>query len=415
MGNDEVKMDNTLYWLWLQNRVGTGYDISEIIAHFGSVKAVFDADENELKDCPCLTRRNAVKTKLLDKNLFECQEIISTCKKYKIHILIPDSELYPKQLKGIKNYPAALFVRGDVTVLKKEPAFSVIGSRSPSKYGEDAATEIVSGLVREADALIVSGGALGIDSVAHRTALNSGGKTVLVMGCGHGTHYLSENSELRKAVSKNGALVTEYPPFAEVAAKTFPERNRIVSALSKAVVIIEAASRSGTFSTARHAARQGRDLFVLPGDIVSGNFDGSNQLLSEGAKPVFSCMDILSYYYPKKYQRIQVLQKDGNPFPKIDEESEFGKKSRKKAKKETEFIISEEKSEEIKENIKKIAPESISKNAEIVYNIMSDGASSLDEIARASALETRKVLASLTELELEGIISSDGPNKYKII
>ncbi len=408
-------MDNTLYWLWLQSRVGTGFEISGIIDHFGSVKAVFDSDENELRACPCLTHRNAVKTKLLNKNFSECEEIISTCKKYKIHILTPDGEFYPKQLLSIKNYPAVLFVRGDVTVLKKEPAFSVIGSRSPSKYGEEAATEIVSGLVREADALIVSGGALGIDSVAHRTALNAGGKTVLVMGCGHGTNYLSENSELRKSVFQNGALVTEYPPYAQVTAKTFPERNRIVSALSKAVVIIEAASRSGTFSTARHAARQGRELFVLPGDIVSGNFDGSNRLLSEGAKPVFSCTDILSYYYPNKYQRIQVLQKDGNPFPKIDEESDFGKKARRKNKKETDFTQTEEKREEIKENIKKIAPESISKNAEIVYNIMSDGATSLDEIARASALETGKVLASLTELELEGIISTDGPNKFKII
>jgi predicted Rossmann fold nucleotide-binding protein DprA/Smf involved in DNA uptake len=127
--------------------------------------------------------------------------------------------------------------------------------------------------------------------------MDSGGKTLLVMGCGHGNGYLPENSDLRKRVASNGALISEYPPFSPVTRSSFPERNRIISALSKGVVIVEAAERSGTISTANWALKQGRDLFVLPGDIESGNFTGSNKLITEGATAVFSGDDGNGYSF----------------------------------------------------------------------------------------------------------------------
>lgn len=408
-------MENTLYWLWVQQSFGTAYDISQIISYFGSAKALYESDEAELNSCPLLKRKTATRKKLLNKSLSGCEETVATCKKYGVHILTPESEYYPKSVLEIPDYPAVLFVRGDVTALQKKPAFAVIGSRTPSQYGAHSARTIVSGLVKDEDALIVSGGALGIDSVAHKAAIESGGKTVLVTGTGFGSDYLPSNRELRKAVSQNGALVSEYPPLTPVGEKTFPQRNRIVSAMSKAVVIIEAAARSGTFSTARHASRQGRDLFVLPGDIESGNFEGSNQLLVEGARPVFSHVDVLSCYFPDKYKKESVIQKSGNPFPNINEEYELGKKALKKGKAEGKIPHPKKKTEEIKENIEKNLPQTISKNAEIVYNIMSDGALTLDKIAAVSKLETKKVLACLTELELEGLIEADGPNVYSII
>ncbi len=408
-------MDNTLYWLWLQKSVGTAYEIKDIISHFGSAKELYEAGDEELRNCKFLSRKDKTRNKLLDKSISECEKTAEICKKFGIHILTPESELYPKSLIEISNYPAVLFVRGEVGILSEEFRISVIGSRCPSVYGEEAARKIVTGLVQEENTVIVSGGALGIDSVAHWSAIEAGGKTLLVMGCGHGNGYLPENSEMRKSVSRNGALISEYPPYSSVSEKTFPERNRIVSALSKAIVIIEAADRSGTFSTARHAKRQGKELFVLPGDINSGNFEGSNQLLSEGARPVFSHTDVLSQYFPRKYIREKVLEKDNKPFEKIGELSEFGKKKVKKSTKKPQSKKKEEKTEKIEENTGKNLPETISKNAEIVYNIMSDGVFTLDEIERKSGLETRKVLAALTELELEGVSASDGPNKYKII
>lgn len=408
-------MDKKLYWLWLQSKLGAAYNVKELFNHFSSPKELYDADEETLKSSLFLKRRPAVRKGLIDKSIDEAQKIVSDCKKYKIHILTPEDAEYPKALLDINDYPLALYVRGDISVLNNDLCISVIGTREPCGYGENAARTIVGGLVEHKNTLIVSGGALGIDSIAHKAAIDNGGKTVLVMGCGHGTRYLMSNSELRKSVFENGALVTEYPPLSPVEEKTFPQRNRIISGMTRGVVIIEAANKSGTFSTAKHAMRQGRDLFVLPGDIVSGNFDGSNQLLSEGAKPVFSHMDILSYYYPGRYKREEILEKNGNTFPLINVDSDFSRKSAHKKEKKPEAVVNIEKNEEKKEFSRKNIPDTISKNAEIVYNILSDGVLTFDELEIKSDLETRKLLSALTELELEGIITTDGPDRYIII
>lgn len=408
-------MDKKLYWLWLQSRLGAAYNVKELFKHFDSPKEIFDADEETLKSCLFLKNRPGIKKRLIDKSTEDAQKIMSDCNKYRIHILTPDDEEYPQALFDIDNYPLVLYVRGDIGVLNSSFCVSVIGTREPCGYGENAARAIVSGLVKHKNALIVSGGALGIDSIAHKTAIESGGKTVLVMGCGHGNNYLMRNSVLRKSVSQNGALITEYPPLSPVEEKTFPQRNRIISAISKGVVIIEAANKSGTFSTAKYAMKQGRDLFVLPGDIVSGNFDGSNQLISEGARPVFSHTDILSYYFPGSYKREEILKKNGNTFPLIDVDSDFSSKSDLKKEDKHKTVTNTEIIEEKKKKTRKILPDTISKNAEIVYNIMSNGVLSFDELEIKSDLETRKLLSALTELELEGLITADGPDRYIII
>lgn len=410
-----MNKQNTLMWLWLQKCVSAAFDFRPLLSHFGSLQAIYEADLSMLDGFDFLNRKKKIKSRLSDKNLEECEKIYDFCEKHRIHILTPDCEDYPVSLLGIDNYPAALFVRGDVSVLKSENCFSVIGSRTPCLYGEEVARNIVEGLVKNSSAVIVSGGALGIDSVAHKAALESGGKTVLVMGCGFGTDYLPQNSGLRKAVANSGALVSEYPPYSRVGRNTFPERNRIVSGLSKAVIIIEAASYSGTFSTARHAIKQGRELFVLPGDVKSGNFEGSNQLLSDGARPVFSYLDILNFYSDSKKRRYSMLLKDGKPFENVGIPSSEGKKIKAGRAKSVSVPVKEEKREKIKENITKNLPEGISKNADIVYNIMSEGFLSLDEIAIKSGIETRKVLAALTELQLEGLVRSDGPCRFELI
>lgn len=408
-------MDNKLYWLWLQSKLGAAYAVKELFKYFSSPKELYGADEATIMACRFIKRRKKLAEAIIDKSTEDAEKILSDCRKYRIHILTPDDEEYPKALLDIENYPLVLYARGDIRALNNSFCISVIGTREPCVYGENAARTIVSGLVEHKNALIVSGGALGIDSISHRTAIDSGGKTVLVMGCGHGTKYLMSNSELRKSVSENGVLITEYPPLHPVEEKTFPQRNRIISAMSRGVVIIEAANKSGTFSTAKHAIKQGRDLFVLPGDIVSGNFDGSNQLLSEGARPVFSHMDILSYYFPGRYKREEILEKNGEAFPLIDVDSDFSKKSGHKRKDKPETVTDTEKNEEKKEILTKNIPDTISKNAEIVYNIMSDGVLTFDELEIKSDLETRKLLSALTELELEGLITADGPDRYIII
>ncbi len=405
-------MDERLYWLWLQYVFKPAGRIKECIDKYTSAKAFYEAGESEWKAFFGNKRKSAFK-RAKEKSPGDFSETLDFCVKHGVHIITPDNEYYPQNLLTIADYPAVLFVRGNCKCLNEGVPFGVIGSRTPSVYGENAAWNIVKTLT-ENGALIVSGGALGIDSVAHKTAMANGGKTVVVMGCGHGYGYLPENGELRKNAANMGAVISEYAPFSPVTQGSFPERNRIISGMSKAVVIIEAADRSGTFSTANHAKRQGRDLYVLPGDIDSGNFSGSNKLISEGATAVFSGEDILKNCELFKGRVRFKASKTGNPFVNINEKSEEGKKRATKKKTAAPQEKPEEKSQEKIEIIPKKLPEGISKNAEIVYNIMSDGINELDEIKRKSQLEIRHVLVALTELEMLGYAFSDGPNLYRI-
>lgn len=409
--------DNLIYWLWLQDCIGAGAKVKRIFNDYKDAKEFYFAGEQAWKE------------KKVNKTAFEKMQnntpekylkTVEICKAHNIYILCPDDENYPERLLETENYPLALYVRGDYKLLKNEKTIAVIGSRTPCVYGQKAAEKIVSRLV-DSDYLIVSGGALGIDSVAHRSAVSAGGKTVLVMGCGHGNNYLPENSELRKLVYSNGALLTEYPPRHPPTYSSFPLRNRIISALSKGVVIVEAADPSGTFNTANHALDQNKDIFVLPGDIESGNFAGSNKLITEGAVPVFSGEDILLYYGETDVIKKRTPVKTGDAFPELNTDSEFSKKNSKfyksKPKKTSEKTLSsetKEQTEEKNEKTGKISLEGISKNAAIVYNIMSADINSVDEIARKSGLDIRKVLVSLTELEMSGAIENDGPGKYRL-
>ncbi len=409
--------DNLIYWLWLQDCIGAGARVKRIFDSYKDAEEFYFAGESAWKE----KKVNKTTFEKMQSNKPEkYQKTVELCKAHNIHILCPDDENYPERLLETENYPLALYVRGDYKLLKKEKTIAVIGSRTPCVYGQKAAEKIVSRLV-DSDYLIVSGGALGIDSVSHRSAISAGGKTVLVMGCGHGYNYLPENSLLRKQVYCNGALVTEYPPRHPPTHSSFPLRNRIISALSKGVVIVEAADPSGTFNTANHALDQNKDIFVLPGDIESGNFAGSNKLITEGAVPVFSGEDILIYYGEtdvfKKHSHI----KTGEAFPKLGVDSEFSKKNSKhykskpkKASENTENTETIEYTAEKSEKTGKKCPEGISKNAAIVYNIMSADIDTVDEMARKSGLDIRKVLVSLTELEMSGAIENDGPGKYQL-
>lgn len=408
--------DNLIYWMWLQESIGQAAKVKKLFEEYRDAEEFYKAGETAWKKS---ARSPAVYEKLKKNKPADFEKQVSFCENHRIHILCPDSEYYPRQLLEIEDYPLVLYIRGDYKIFNAYKTIAVIGSRTPCKYGENAAVKIVSRLVKS-NYLIVSGGALGIDSVAHKAAMDNGGKTVLVMGCGHGSGYLPENSAMRKRVSQNGALVSEYPPRQPVMHASFPKRNRIISALSKGVVIVEAAQPSGTFSTANHALEQNKDVFVLPGDIDSGNFDGSNNLIKDGAVPVFSGEDILLYYGDLEPGRRGSVEKSGKAFENIDTDSEFSKKNSrhykgKKAKTESSASESNDKSEEIvnkSEKSEKISPEGISKNAAIVYNIMSTDICEVDEISRKSGLDIRKVLVALTELEMIGAAENDGPGKY---
>ncbi len=408
-------MDKRLYWLWLQYALKPAGDTKPLLAEYGTAEEFYQAGESEWKTY--FVKKVSAFRRCKEKTPEDFSQTVDFCDKHSLHIVTPDSDYYPKNLLEIKNYPAVLFVRGDYKSLSSELSFGIIGSRTPSVYGENAAKDIVRTL-SEKGAVTVSGGALGIDSIAHKAAINNGGKTILVMGCGHGFDYLRENADLRKSVTNHGACISEYAPFTPVTPETFPNRNRIISGMSRAVVIIEAAEYSGTFSTANHAKRQGRELFVLPGDINSGNFAGSNRLITEGATAVFSGEDILvKCDLLSKAPKFRG-DKTGNTFELLSEKSPEGKGQQRKVKKnrpkEAEENKKTEKMTQKTENIIKNLPAGISKNAEIVYNIMSDGINELDKITRKAQLEVREILVALTELEILGFAEAYAPGCYRI-
>jgi DNA processing protein len=198
---------------------------------------------------------------------------------------------YPRLLAEISDPPACIWTRGDPDILAGV-AVAVIGARAASQEGLTAAYEIAFDLAR-AGVVVISGLARGVDAAAHRGALDGGGKTIAVLGTGVDVVYPSENADLSRSITEKGLLVTEFPPGSHPEDWHFPRRNRIISGLSRAVVVVEAREKSGSLITARLAADQGRDVMAVPGTIVGGRNRGANALIRDGAKLVESAVDIL--------------------------------------------------------------------------------------------------------------------------
>jgi DNA processing protein len=198
---------------------------------------------------------------------------------------------YPPLLAAISDPPSCIWTRGDRAILART-AVAVVGARYPSREGLAAANEIACDLAR-AGIVVVSGLARGIDSAAHHGALDGGGPTIAVLGTGIDRVYPPEHDLLTERIASNGLLVTEFPPGSHPEDWHFPRRNRIISGLSKAVVVVEAKEKSGSLITARLAADQGRDVMAVPGTVVGGRNRGANALLRDGAKLVESAVDIL--------------------------------------------------------------------------------------------------------------------------
>lgn len=204
------------------------------------------------------------------------------------------SDKYPKQLREIYNPPKRIYAIGNIEILNKV-GIAIVGSRKATEYGKKVAFRLSKDL-SERDIVIISGLAKGIDSHAHIGSLNvQNGKTIAVLGSGIKVIYPKENIELaRQIVRKGGCIISEYPPDDTPNKSNFPERNRIISGLSKGVVIVEASEKSGALITADFALEQGREVFAVPGNIYSKTSVGTNKLIQQGAKLVMAVEDILS-------------------------------------------------------------------------------------------------------------------------
>lgn len=225
---------------------------------------------------------------------------------YEKHKIIPISynhPYYPQSLFHLIDPPAIIYAKGNIEYLLDEDRLGVIGSRKASAYSQKAMVLIIPDLVA-AGFTIVSGLAKGADAMAHRTAINCGGKTIAVTGSGFLHPYPKENTELNIIIEETQLAITEYPPYMQPKRWNFPMRNRIISGLVKGVLVTEAEVKSGTLSTIEHALEHGKDIFAVPGNIGSSLSAGPHKLIYEGAKPVWNALQVL-----EEYREIQVLNK----------------------------------------------------------------------------------------------------------
>ncbi|MCD7827735.1 MAG: DNA-processing protein DprA [Clostridiales bacterium] len=282
------------YWIWLQMTLGAGARTDDILMFFGNPEKLYEAGRAEWLQSGVISVKTA--NRLTEFSPSQSYKIMKDCKDNGWSIVTYEDDCYPPLLREIYGFPSVLYVWGDPSVLKSEITVSIVGTRNASEYGIRVAENLAYELA-QAGVVVVSGGAVGIDSASHRGAVNAGGKTVAVLGCGLGHSYLKVNEDLRKVISKNGAVVSEYTPFSPPTKQTFPVRNRLIAGMSLGTVVVEAGERSGSLITANFALEQGRDVFAVPGDVTGKRTLGANRLIRDGARPVFSAMDVLDNYF----------------------------------------------------------------------------------------------------------------------
>lgn len=401
-------MNYDLYWIWMSCGLGAGASCLDLISYYEwNPYEIYASSFNEIFSLDVITKRQVEKLKKF--SLEDAQKILDTVKANGWKVVTPSSEYYPSPLLSLQNLPLALYVDGDETVLTNELSISVVGARKASDYGKSVARALSSAMA-DMGFTIVSGGALGIDSAAHQGALDEKGKTVCVLGCGLGTKYLMENQPLRNEILQNGALVTEFPPYTLASRATFPLRNRIISGMSLGTVVVEAGERSGSLITARLALEQGKDVFAVPGDLVSSSFLGTNNLIRNGATPVFSPNDILEAYYSRYYDKLG--KRERFPDDEIIRRAQ-GYLTRADVPKNQEKT--QPKSPEKTVKTKKEAPSYLTDSADKVYAFLSDEPKHIDEIINGCGFTTEKTLSAITELEIYGLVTQLSGRRYKII
>lgn len=374
-------MDNTVYWIWLQQALKPGSSKVKIINHFyKNIKDFYDGKEREWRLCGCFTNKEI--SALCDSSLEEAEKTFRLSQNLGYKIICICDEEYPNLLRHIDNPPALLYVKGDISFLNSVKSIGIVGTRKASEYGLAMAHDLSHDLALN-NVAVISGGALGIDSAAHQGALDAGGKTVAVLGCGINYPYLLGNLKLRNEISNSGAVISEYPPNFPSKPFTFPIRNRIISGISSGIVVIEAGKKSGSLITANLANNQNRDVFVVPVNKESKNSEGSFSLIEDGAMVVASVQDILSEY-------------------------------------NNNVNIKKEKSTNLenKPNIQKSKKRNISdvpKEYRNIFEILLKGKTHIDIISEITEIPVDKLLLALTEMEISGFVKSSSGKIYEAL
>lgn len=392
-------MDKQVYWIWLQHAFGAGSHKPWLIHRRfgGGVEEFHEGNALLWNSMKFISEKEARMLSVF--NLEQAEILLEICEKLGHKVVTPVDENYPDALRNIFNPPAALYYRGVLPDVDLFPTVAIVGARKAMQKSIDAALTIGYQLAIS-DAVVVSGGALGVDSAAHRGAMRGMGKTIAVLPCGLTNGYLIENHSLREKIAENGTLITEYPIDTPVTKGTFQIRNRLISGFSCGTLIVEAQEKSGSMITAKHAKEQNRDVFVYIGEPENKAFSGCEALLRDGAKRVNSGDDILEEYHHRFMPYIL-------PKPKRLKEKKNEKSIVKvSVPKITQPVMSDINA---RKDIKREIP-----STEKVRLVLSKEACHFSEIEKKTNLSSAEVLAALTELELEGEVQSFSGRRYAL-
>lgn len=394
-------MAQVLQWLWLSTRKGlTNLQRLRLLEAFGSAEEVYWAEEREyLRQLPL---SEAARQSLGDKSLEEAHRLSEQCQQKRIRILTLSDSEYPVRLANIYDAPLLLYVRGQLPMLDEEAAVAVVGTRRASAYGLCCAYNLGKSLAQEG-AVVVSGMARGIDAMAMQGALRAGGSVVGVLGCGVDVVYPAENRALYEDVVQMGALLSEYPPQTEPRGAHFPVRNRILSGLSVATLVVEAPERSGALLTAHCALEQGRDVYAVPGAVNAPNSRGCNRLIRDGAGLCIEGWDILQDYaarFPHKLRKPQGAM-DWEDVPQTAEKPKETPPAQEPAEEQEELRILN-----LRDGKQGLTDDQIRLLCELSTSPMA-----FDDLLERTEVPVRRALSALTMLEIENYVQQH-PGKY---
>lgn len=362
--------DPKAYWVGFNLVKGIGaVRVRTLLDVYGSLEAAWNAPADSLRACglPPKTLENLLRVRS-DCSL---ETIWENIQRKGIQVLTWEDERYPRRLREIDQPPPVLYVSGDFQPAD-DWAVAVVGTRRMTVYGRQVAGELAAFLARQG-ITVVSGLARGVDRAAHEAALQAGGRSIAVLGSGVDRIYPPEHTRLAEQIRAHGAVISDYPPGTPPDSTNFPPRNRIISGLSMAVVVVEAGHESGALITASFAANQGREVFAVPGSIYAPQSKGTNRLIQDGAHPLLNFEDILEVLQLEQVQEKQAARTLLPPDPSVSA---------------------------VEANL---------------LRILADEPQHVDEICAQSGLPIEQVSATLTLMELKGIVRQQGGMNFSLV
>lgn len=356
-------MDPRAYWMGFNLVKGIGaVRLQGLLHYFGSLEIAWHAPQEALEQAGLRSKVAAQVLKVRQE--VDLEGVLDRALSKGIQVLTWESADYPRRLKDVEQAPPVLYVRGSL-LPEDEWGVAIVGTRRVTAYGRQMAEELA-GYLASNGLTVVSGLARGVDGFAHKAALAAGGRTIAVLGSGVDRIYPPEHRLLADEISGSGAVMSDYAPGTPPEGSNFPPRNRIISGLSLAVIVVEAGSSSGALITARFAADQGRDVFAVPGNVHAPQSIGTNQLIRDGARPLLQPQEVLEAL---NLQQIQEYRTARHAIPADAVEAKL-------------------------------------------LDLVSAEPVHMDELSRQAGYSIDKVSAALTMLELKGLVRQVGGMQY---